>query len=503
MSEDETAPYYGAASSLRKFRIDDYPGADDEDESASQPIGSYLGQFPIDLHPRGYDAFNGLNPFHESSYPEPPEPPQPPSYDLSGRKNAPNNQINRSSFLSNIFDSNTGDVDTEYTTAASEIEESQDDMSETTSRRAGRRGRPRGSKNSAPRRPRKPVVPLSTLPGILDDPTASVRGRRRGPMKPAEPSTEFSQLQSQATVAYMRREFATAADYARRAVRINPEVFAAHSLLSECLLELGEDANSVAALLSGAHVKRDPQVWHDVADRTWKLEGIPREQLVDQVWYCCQNIMKIQPNDYRCRQQRLEIFVERDQKSRGLKECKAMLVIQPRDLEVLQTMAELSIALDDCEDVLLEYESVINSCISDEETSEMELTWSIVNVYLDILYNLRRYAYGITRLRSLARWFFGREEETFWDSLEDDREWDIDDSPRRTEVPEFTPGNHPRETYGEGLPLEFRVKLGTFRLQMGEHHADEAFVSFIMFIILVVCGSNTGKASHQASCIRW
>ena len=60
---------------------------------------------------------------------------------------------------------------------------------------------------------------------------------------------------------------------------------------------------------------------------------------------------------------------------------------------------------------------------------------------------------------------------------EDDREWDGYDSPRRIKTNGFIPDQWPRDSYGLGLPLELRIKLGLFRLKMGYEHKDEALVS--------------------------
>jgi general transcription factor 3C polypeptide 3 (transcription factor C subunit 4) len=71
----------------------------------------------------------------------------------------------------------------------------------------------------------------------------------------------------------------------------------------------------------------------------------------------------------------------------------------------------------------------------------------------------------------------GRSAEVFWDNHDDDREWDLDDEPRRTQVKEYSPGRYPLETYGEGLPIELREKIGLIRLGMGTKYHAEALVS--------------------------
>jgi len=73
----------------------------------------------------------------------------------------------------------------------------------------------------------------------------------------------------------------------------------------------------------------------------------------------------------------------------------------------------------------------------------------------------------------------GRGRETHWDDIvEDDREWDSKDIPRRSQVQHFSPGQYGSMTYGDGLPLEIRIKLGIYRLRLG-NHVKEALVSAV------------------------
>jgi general transcription factor 3C polypeptide 3 (transcription factor C subunit 4) len=72
----------------------------------------------------------------------------------------------------------------------------------------------------------------------------------------------------------------------------------------------------------------------------------------------------------------------------------------------------------------------------------------------------------------------GRKDDIMWADFEDDdREWDSQDSPRRIKTNGYIPNHWPRDSYGLGLPLELRVKMGLFRLKMGDRHHEEAMVS--------------------------
>jgi general transcription factor 3C polypeptide 3 (transcription factor C subunit 4) len=106
--------------------------------------------------------------------------------------------------------------------------------------------------------------------------------------------------------------------------------------------------------------------------------------------------------------------------------------------------------------------------------------WSDINIYAELFGYLKQPEEGIHNMKLLARWFLGRGDDTMWDDFEDDdREWDDKDSPRRIKTDGFEPGQWPQESYGLGLPLELRVKMGIFRLRMDDMYHEEAKVSCV------------------------
>jgi general transcription factor 3C polypeptide 3 (transcription factor C subunit 4) len=106
---------------------------------------------------------------------------------------------------------------------------------------------------------------------------------------------------------------------------------------------------------------------------------------------------------------------------------------------------------------------------------DSDLDWEMINIYLDLLDRSHQYEYALQRLKTLARWKQGRAKETYWDDQEDDREFDIEDGPRRIAVPQFK-RKAQNATAGQTLPLEIRVKMGIFRLRMGAEDFQEAMV---------------------------
>lgn len=303
------------------------------------------------------------------------------------------------------------------------------------------------------------------------------RGGKRGPRKPLDPSPEFKHLHSEATSAFIDGDYELASDLVQQAIQINPEIFAAHSLLSEILLAKGEKTRALTALFSGAHTRpRDPSVWSKVARMILERAGKERKAALPDVLYCYSRLIDIDPKNINARFQRAAIYRELHYNGRAATEYERLLKDLPHDARALRHLAEIYIDLDDVQKAVDHYARSVEHFMSSDPGETPEFSWSDVNIYAELYSYLGQHEKGIRAIKSLARWLLGRRLETMWDDFdEDDREWDAEDSPRRIKADGYIPKKWPQDTYGFGLPLELRVKLGLFRLKMG--HDEEALVS--------------------------
>ncbi|KAI5239687.1 TPR-like protein [Aureobasidium subglaciale] len=301
----------------------------------------------------------------------------------------------------------------------------------------------------------------------------------------AEPDPEFKRLQSLATQAFLNNNYQAAADYARDAVKANPEIFAAHSLLSEILLAQGKDQDSLTVLLHGAHTRRDPALWWTVAERTLELAGDNRSpSVLEQAIYCFAWAIKLDPDDYDARREKLNLLLESDQPARARGEAKMMVRQKPHDLNIVRQYADLcaySASLPEIRRAKDAYDVAINFYFKGRSLGVPETQWSHLNVYLDLVEKCENPAQAAFHLKKLSRWLLGRKEDTFWDTITgDDREFDNDDVPRRIQIPEFKYSRFAgqKQMYGEGLPLELKVKLGLFRVKVSRADLPEAMRHF-------------------------
>lgn len=308
------------------------------------------------------------------------------------------------------------------------------------------------------------------------------KGIKRGPRKPLDPGPEFKSLHSEATSAFIDGDYAHASDLVRRAIQINPEIFAAHSLLSEILLAQGEKDKALTALFSAAHTRpRDPTVWAKVAKMILDRAGDDRARALNDVVYCYSRVIDIDPRNFNARFQRAAAYRELRHNGRAATEYERLLKEIPHNPRALRHLAETYIDLDDVQRAVDHYADSVKYYLSQDPEQVPDFSWSDINIYAELYGYLGQHEKGIIAIKSLSRWLLGRKDDTMWEDVnEDDREWDEEDFPRRIKTEGFMPKQWPREYYGLGLPLELRVKLGLFRLKVG--HEREALVSRIALV---------------------
>jgi hypothetical protein len=94
-----------------------------------------------------------------------------------------------------------------------------------------------------------------------------------------------------------------------------------------------------------------------------------------------------------------------------------------------------------------------------------------LNIFLGMLSNSGSPTDSIQIIHVTSRWLRGRSAETFWDNVNDSREWDENDL-RRSEVPSYTAEKWDMSRYS--LPIEIRVRLGINWIRA--QNMDEAMV---------------------------
>ena len=255
-------------------------------------------------------------------------------------------------------------------------------------------------------------------------------------------------------------------------------MFQAHSLLSEIHLACGDRHKALTALFHGAHTRpRDLKVWAVVARLILDRAGDDRVSGLRDAIYCYNHIIEVDPTHTEARYQRATLNLELGYTTKALYDYGKLLLLRPHNVAVLRHIAGICIEINDVDRAIDLYNTCIAHYQSLESGKAKSFTWSDANTYAELFLHSAQSVKGIACIKSLIRWLLNRADEEFWDRYkDDDREFDADDDARRCLTPEFSIGKHERWTYGEGLPLELRVKLGILRLKSDDRMFGEAMV---------------------------
>ena len=305
------------------------------------------------------------------------------------------------------------------------------------------------------------------------------KGIKKGLRKPIEPTPEFKALHSQATMAFIEHNYEEAESLTLQALLINPEMYPAHNLLSEIHAARGDKEKALNAAWNGAHTRpRDPEMWSRIARLMLERDDEDRDSTLRDAIYCYNRILYVDSSNVEARYQRASLNQELGYKRKAANDYEQLIKQLPHDTTVLRHLAEIYIDLDEPDSALSHYEASIHHFQSIEPCHVTSFNWSDVNIVCELYGVQRRYDEGIMVLKTLSRWLLGRAKDRCWEAFtEDDREWDLEDQPRRYDVPGFVPGEHDVTSYGDGLPLELRVRLGVFRLKSENQNLMEAIAS--------------------------
>ncbi|PQE13109.1 hypothetical protein CJF30_00003016 [Rutstroemia sp. NJR-2017a BBW] len=302
------------------------------------------------------------------------------------------------------------------------------------------------------------------------------RGGIRGPRKAAEPTGDIKLRLSQANQAFLNGRYEEARDIASEIIRINAETYEAWNLLASTFKELQDPNKALMALMVAATMRpKHPGPWFNCAYFALNETGGHRSEYLISAQYSCSQIIKANSMNLEARRLKASIMVERGNLGLAIAEYKFILRHTPLDTKIIQKLAAIYVDQGDVELAKKLYNTAIVKLKDAESSIQETFGWTDAYAYIELYGILQQYKNGIQALKSVARWLLGRDAEQYWNNImADDSEWDEDDS-RRAECIDFTAGKYPKDSYGLGLPIEFRVKLGLYRMALG--HYEEALVS--------------------------
>jgi general transcription factor 3C polypeptide 3 (transcription factor C subunit 4) len=183
-------------------------------------------------------------------------------------------------------------------------------------------------------------------------------------------------------------------------------------------------------------------------------------------------------DDLECRLRRAEVYIETGRHSKAIKDYQHALRLSPHNLDYVYHLSECYSREHHPQVAIPYYDEAIAFYRSQHTGPVSPSLWSHANIYAELHLMSKDYSQGLIKLKQFGRWILGRGADAFWDGyIEDDREFDAENFPRRTQAPQFNAEDYNYMAYGYGLPLELRLKLALFRLKLDSSPHDEAMVN--------------------------
>ena len=306
-------------------------------------------------------------------------------------------------------------------------------------------------------------------------------GRRAGGIGDEAPSFEVKALMGQANQAFGLGQLDRALEGAKKVIQIEAGVYSAWKLLGEIFRKKGKLHRCLLAWLTAAHARpKDWELWLTCARMSLDRYGSRRLNYHDQAIYCLNHAIHANPNHIDVIYDRSLLLKEAGQLHKAVDGFATLHRLLPNDTSILRDMAALLTELGHLPDAIAHYAHSAAYFMSAGDPDHA-FGWSELNIFVELHMMGRRWADAIATLKRIARWLYGRADESFWDCNrdrdcapgDDDRESDSTDE-RRKELRQYVPLHFDPDTYT--LPLELRVKLGVCHIKLGHH--DEALRHF-------------------------
>ncbi|EWC46801.1 hypothetical protein DRE_04046 [Drechslerella stenobrocha 248] len=302
---------------------------------------------------------------------------------------------------------------------------------------------------------------------------AARKGRAKKGRRAAQdiaPSVEVQILLGQANQHYAAGEWQETLKLVQRVIQIEPKMYPAWKVMGEVYLSLNEPQKCLLSWISAAHTRpRESELWVTCARMTLDLEpeeGVHEDSLKEQAIYLYSQAIKANPKDWTSIFERGNLLQELQKFGRAALDFRKLLdKILPHDTSVVKSLTQCLIGMGKVEEAINTFESHI-AYWNTWRGREGGLDWKHVNMLGDLCALGKCWLHGIKQIKTLSRLLLARGQETFWDDVRNDCEWDYDDE-RRNQVAGFVRGARSGQS-SYNLPPELRFKLGQFRVKLGQ-----------------------------------
>lgn len=226
----------------------------------------------------------------------------------------------------------------------------------------------------------------------------------------------------------------------------------------------------IAAATAGGTVLED---WIDVAERSFNMG------YYSQATTFYLRAVDLKRNDPELRWKLIEAYIALGDYKHAAKNARKLHQKYPAESEFTSILGKLYLKTNQIQEAVTLYEDILAKSM---ESTPIDISlvhpfgFSELNVLCELYEMQQAWSKGIHTIKSVSRRLLDRKEETWWDDIPDDSEFDD----RRFKNSRFAKSqfyNDPSKFY---LPLDIRAKLLTFRLEKGDKKEALIHAGFLL-----------------------
>ncbi|CAB4401438.1 unnamed protein product [Rhizophagus irregularis] len=305
-----------------------------------------------------------------------------------------------------------------------------------------------------------------------------IKKGKKGP-RPRVIPPNLRALVGEANLHYVNRDYPKAIEILQEVIKIDPNIHSAWFTLGTIQDEMGCPEKALQLYLVAAHLTP-----HDGA--LWKRLGLlsKNHNSIHQAIYCFSKAIRCDNNDVDAIWDRSILYSEIGEFKKAIDGFKGLLEKIPYDMNVLREVTRIQVQMNEIpqaiELFLDAYSYYRNRPLPEDPEAEGSFGYSEINIMAELYMLAGDYNNAIDFIKQGVRWLQGRENETWWDYINDDREYEEEENLDRRDHASILAAARLRGASSTGgsnatLPIELRVKLGqcrilTDRLEEGKLH---------------------------------
>ncbi|KAK9768701.1 transcription factor TFIIIC subunit tfc4, variant 4 [Basidiobolus ranarum] len=283
------------------------------------------------------------------------------------------------------------------------------------------------------------------------------RGRTR---KDPNLTPEIQRMLGEANLLYVEQKYTEAIGTLQEIIRLSPNVHKAWFTLGMIQEELGNEDKALQLYLVAAHLTlKDGALWKRLGLMS-KKQGA-----VQQAIYCFSRAISADYHDVDAIWDRSFLYADSGQLRKAIEGYKSILQYVPYHMNVIRELTRIYIQINDLNSAITFFEEALSHYLQREATQSIHtpvtlnnaadifgFDYSDLNIMVELYMMMGDFEKAIHSLKRGVRKLHGRDKEVWWDTVEDDREFD----------------ETPTSGIASVLPLELRAKLGECRLMLGQ-----------------------------------